>query len=55
MRMFQSVYRSLGTMLTNRNKVHDKQEKYKVWNVCQYSVRKLNILSTFQNAENYDV
>jgi hypothetical protein len=40
-------------MLTNGNEVYDEsRETTNTENVCRHSVRKLNITSTFQNAEN---
>jgi len=56
MRMFQSVCRSLGTVLMNKNEVHDGSwRRINSRNVCHYSVKKFNIPHTFQNDEDQDI
>jgi hypothetical protein len=47
---------SLGTVLTNRNDVHDESRR-RIYsgNACYYSIQKLKILTTLQNAEDQDV
>jgi hypothetical protein len=37
MRIFQNVCRSLGTILTNRNDVHDESRGNNYGKVCHYS------------------
>jgi len=46
-RMLQTVHRSLVTMPTNGNAAHVEGRQIHFGDVCQYSVRKLNIPSTF--------
>jgi hypothetical protein len=50
--MFQIICKSLGTILTNRNEVHDGSGRKTTSGNVWHSVQKLKILSTFQNAIN---
>jgi len=49
--MFQNVHRMPGTILANRNEVHDESRRTTISdNVC-HSVQQLNIPSAFQNTK----
>jgi hypothetical protein len=56
MRILQNIRKSLGTILLSRSEVHDESRRIiNSGNVCHFSVRELNIPSTFQNAKGQDI